>query len=78
MLANVDLLLRHQRGAPLSLTRNTTNFCRFGLDGVSPDDVNIIGASPLTCITIELWVPKTPSDFKINKIRGLRNALLHG
>jgi len=39
MLANVDLVLRHQRGG--------AEFCRFGLAGVSPDDVNIIwGLAP--------------------------------
>ena len=57
MLANVDLVLRHQRGGAFVLNQEHYEFWRFGLAGVSPDDVNIIGASPLTCITIELWVP---------------------
>jgi len=44
MLASVDLFLGHQCGGAFFLNQEHYEFRRFGLAGVSPDDVNIRGA----------------------------------
>ena len=39
----------------------------------------LVFAAPISCLAKDyLWFPKTPSDLKINKIRGDSVTLLHG